>query len=77
MFDCFSTVMASGNGYNFDDNVNDNGYANSRYTISVGAVGKDGNHASYSTPGAALFLTAPGGDHEYVSNVSLEDIYGC
>lgn len=31
---------------------------------SVGAVGKDRLHAKYSTTGAALFITAPGGDIE-------------
>ena len=35
---------------------------------SVGAVGKDGLHASYSSTGAALFLTAPGGDRESFTN---------
>jgi hypothetical protein len=39
-----------------------------RLIISVGSVGKDGLHASYSTPGASLFITAPGGDHENASN---------
>jgi len=35
---------------------------------SVGAVGKDGLHASYSSTGAALFLSAPGGDRESFTN---------
>ena len=34
----------------------------------VGSVGKDGIHASYSTPGANLLVSAPGGDTEGVSN---------
>jgi len=34
------------------------------YIVSVGAVGKDRLHASYSTTGAALFVAAPGGDAE-------------
>jgi len=41
---------------------------NSRYTIGVGAVGKDGLHASYSTTGAAIFVAAPGGDDEAITN---------
>jgi hypothetical protein len=41
---------------------------NSRYTIGVGAVGKDGLHASYSTTGAAIFIAGPGGDKESLAN---------
>ena len=32
------------------------------------SLGKDTKHASYSTPGAALLVSAPGGDKEYVTN---------
>jgi len=41
-------------------------------------VGKDGKHASYSTSGAALFVTAPGGDLEsYTNNVVALPGGGC
>lgn len=40
----------------------------SRFTMAIGAVGKDGTHASYSTTGASVFLSAPGGDIDSVSN---------
>ncbi|MGC9506154.1 S8 family serine peptidase [Baaleninema sp.] len=43
--------------YGFD-NVNNNGYANSRFTIAVGAIDDRGVHSSYSEPGAALFVSA-------------------
>jgi len=43
------------------DNVNYNGYANSRYTIAVGAIDNTGMHAPYSEPGAPLLISAPGG----------------
>jgi subtilisin family serine protease len=33
-------------------------------------VGKNGRHASYSTPGSALFVTAPGGDFELYTNTN-------
>eukprot|EP00934_Nitzschia_sp_Nitz4_P002113 Nitzschia sp. Nitz4//scaffold272_size25479//1136//3663//NITZ4_008306-RA/size25479-augustus-gene-0.11-mRNA-1//1//CDS//3329545216//2113//frame0 len=62
-------VFSSGNGYGFGDDVNFGGLTNSRLTITVGATGKDGFHASYSTSGAALFVSAPGGDVESISNV--------
>eukprot|EP00934_Nitzschia_sp_Nitz4_P003033 Nitzschia sp. Nitz4//scaffold148_size54725//22811//25138//NITZ4_006656-RA/size54725-processed-gene-0.13-mRNA-1//1//CDS//3329536742//3023//frame0 len=55
-------VFASGNSYASGDLTVIKGYTNTRYTISVGAVGKDGLHASYSTPGTSLFVVAPAGD---------------
>jgi subtilisin-like proprotein convertase family protein len=61
-------LFASGNGYEEGSDVNFAGYTNNRYVISVGSVGKNGLHASYSTPGSALFVTAPGGDFESYTN---------
>ncbi len=61
-------VFASGNDFQIGDDVNFGGLTNSRLTITVGAVGKDELHASYSTPGAALVVSAPGGDAENLSN---------
>lgn len=52
-------VFAGGNGGANGANVNYNGYANSIYTIAVGAVGDDGRQASYSNPGAGLVVSAP------------------
>jgi hypothetical protein len=43
-------VWAGGNGGIFDDNMNYDGYANSRYTISVGAVNEGGGPAFYRYP---------------------------
>ena len=61
-------VMASGNEYDVGEVVNFEGLLNTRFTITVGAVGKFGKHSSYSTTGAALFIAAPGGDVEFASN---------
>jgi hypothetical protein len=61
-------VFASGNSFGIGDDVNFGGLTNTRLAITVGAVGKDRLHARYSTPGAALFISAPGGDHENRSN---------
>jgi subtilisin-like proprotein convertase family protein len=52
-------VWAGGNGGNVD-NVNYDGYANSRYTIAVGATTNLGVRASYSERGAALLVNAMG-----------------
>ena len=62
-------VFASGNDNGAGADTNMEGYLNSRFTISVGAVGKDEKHASYSTSGASLFVTAPGGDTEAITNI--------
>ena len=58
-------TFASGNSFSELDDVNFSGWTNTRYTITVGAVGKDGKHADYSTGGAALTVVAPAGaDHD-------------
>lgn len=51
-------VWAGGNGGNRQDNVNYDAYANSRYTIAIGALDQNGVRASYSEPGAPLIVTA-------------------
>jgi len=55
-------VFSSGNSFYTGEDVNYSKWPNSRYTITVGAVGKDGFHADYSTPGAALHVVGPAGD---------------
>jgi len=61
-------LFAAGNDYTSGGNVNNGGYAMSRFVMSVGAVGKRGLHASYSNTGASLFVSAPGGDHDTMGN---------
>ena len=51
-------VFAAGNGGGFD-NANDDGFVSHPYTIAVGAVGDDGQMASYSEPGACIDVVAP------------------
>ncbi len=51
-------VWAGGNGRGSGDNVNYDGYANSRYTIAVGAIDHNGNQSPYSESGAPLLVTA-------------------
>ncbi len=51
---------AGGNGGLDDrDNVNYDGYANSIYTLAIGAVDLDGIQSWYSEPGACLVVSAP------------------
>lgn len=52
-------VWAAGNGLAENDDVNYDGYANSRFTIAVGAVDHNGVQSWYSEPGAAMLVTAP------------------
>lgn len=67
-----STVWAAGNELTTGVDVNGDGIVNSRYTISVGATDQRGYHASYSTPGAALLISAPGGDsNDFLSQNSV------
>lgn len=51
-------TWAGGNGGS-SDNANYDGYANSRYTIAVGASGGSGEQSSYSESGACLVVNAP------------------
>ena len=55
-------VFSAGNEYTMGDDVNYEGYLNSRFTISVGAVYSDLTHSLYSSSGAPVFISAPGGD---------------
>lgn len=52
-------VWSAGNSAEIGDNSNFDGYANSPYTIAVGAVGANGRIAGYSEPGANVWLSAP------------------
>lgn len=54
-------VWAGGNGLAYEDNSNYDGYANSIYTIAIGAITDGGVQAWYSEPGANLVVTAPSG----------------
>ncbi|GAB4546850.1 MAG: hypothetical protein Tsb0013_06070 [Phycisphaerales bacterium] len=51
-------VVAGGNGGIFDD-ANYDGFASSRYTISVTSSGADGSNVEYNEPGAAHLINAP------------------
>ena len=67
-------TFAGGNGGDNGDDSNYDGYANSRYTIAVGAVDDDGDRSYYSEPGANLLIVAPsdGGS----SGITTTDIEG-
>ena len=56
-------VWAGGNGLRSKDNTNYDGFANQRYTIAIGAVGRDGTQTYYSEPGACLVAVTPSSDN--------------
>ncbi|GIK03080.1 pheromone processing endoprotease [Aspergillus viridinutans] len=51
-------VFAAGNGASFDDNCNFDGYTNSIYSITVGAIDREGKHPSYSESCSAQLVVA-------------------
>ena len=61
-------VFAAGNDFDSGADVNFAGWQSSRFVMVVGAIDKSGKHSQYSTSGAALFISAPGGDLEYFFN---------
>lgn len=61
-------IFAGGNDFDAGADVNFAGYQSSRFSITVGAADKNGKHSSFSNGGAALFITAPGGDLDYYTN---------
>jgi len=52
-------VWAGGNGARSNDNCNYDGWANSRFTIAVGAIDFQGHQAWYSEPCSMLVVVAP------------------
>jgi subtilisin family serine protease len=53
-------VFAAGNGRSGGDNVNYHNYQNDPYVITVAATDATGHITSFSAPGAALLVSAPG-----------------
>lgn len=65
-------VFAAGNGANADDNCNFDGYTNSIYSITVGAIDKDNNHPYYSEACSAQLVvtySSGGGDAIHTTDV--------
>ncbi|CAG8036553.1 unnamed protein product [Penicillium salamii] len=51
-------VFAAGNGALYGDNCNFDGYTNSIYSITVGAIDRQGNHPTYSESCSAQLVVA-------------------
>lgn len=68
-------VFAAGNGANAGDNCNFDGYTNSIYSITVGAIDREGNHPYYSEPcSAQLVVTYSSGptDGIHTTDVGID-----
>ncbi|KAL7418561.1 pheromone processing endoprotease [Cryptotrichosporon argae] len=65
-------VFAAGNGGGVDDQCNFDGYTNSIFSITVGAIDRKGLHPYYSEMCAAMMIVAPSsgsGDHIHTTDV--------
>ncbi|GAB2846407.1 hypothetical protein GCM10027277_13440 [Pseudoduganella ginsengisoli] len=54
-------VQSAGNSYSYGDDTNLHNFQNSRYIITVGATDYFGTSSSFSTTGASILVSAPGG----------------
>jgi subtilisin-like proprotein convertase family protein len=54
-------VQSSGNSYSVGDDANLHNFQNSKYIITVGATDYFGKISSFSTTGASILVSAPGG----------------
>lgn len=71
-------VFASGNGAASEDNCNFDGYTNSIYSITVGAIDRKGEHPYYSEKcSASLVVTysSGGGDAIHTTDVGVNSCY--
>ncbi|KAM5343582.1 hypothetical protein ACJ41O_012119 [Fusarium nematophilum] len=69
-------VFASGNGAGNGDNCNFDGYTNSIYSITVGAVDRTGKHPYYSEEcSAQLVVTYSSGSGDHTTDVGKNNCY--
>ncbi|SCU79410.1 LADA_0B00452g1_1 [Lachancea dasiensis] len=65
-------IFASGNGGMFDDNCNFDGYTNSIYSITVGAIDHKGLHPPYSEScSAVMVVTYSSGSGEHIHSTDI------
>ena len=71
-------VFAAGNGAASDDNCNFDGYTNSIYSITVGAIDREGNHPYYSEACSAQLVvtySSGAGDAIHTTDVGTDKCY--
>ena len=67
-------VQSAGNGYSYGDDTNLHNFQNSRYVITVGATDYFGRSSVFSTSGASILVSAPGGagNRDFASILTLD-----
>lgn len=55
-------TQSAGNSYSYGDDTNLHNFQNSRYIITVGATTYEQKSSAFSSPGASILISAPGGD---------------
>jgi subtilisin-like proprotein convertase family protein/subtilisin family serine protease len=55
-------VQSAGNSYGYGDDTNLHNFQNSRYIITVASTTYDNKSSSFSSEGASILVSAPGGD---------------
>lgn len=70
-------VQAAGNNYSVGDDTNLHNFQNSRYIITVGATDSAGHAAPFTSTGASVLVSAPGGaGHEDGTSILTTDRSG-
>lgn len=67
-------VQSAGNAYSYGDDTNLHNFQNSRYIITVGATDFFGASSVFSTSGASILVSAPGGagNRDFASILTLD-----
>jgi subtilisin-like proprotein convertase family protein len=67
-------VQSAGNAYSYGDDTNLHNFQNSRYVITVGATNYFGTSSVFSTSGASILVSAPGGagNRDFASILTLD-----
>ncbi|KAG0638631.1 peptidase S8/S53 domain-containing protein [Tuber brumale] len=71
-------VFASGNGATYEDNCNFDGYTNSIYSITIGAIDRNGKHPYYSeqcSANMAVTYSSGSGDAIHTTDVGLNQCF--
>lgn len=66
-------VQSAGNSYSLGDDTNLHNFQNSRYIITVAGTDYQGTLTSYSSPGASVLISAPGGQQN-ANNDALSEV---
>ncbi len=69
-------VFAAGNGYEYYEDANYDGYVNNINVIAVSAINDTNTQAYYSEPGACILVCAPSNDETNRQAITTTDLLG-